>query len=175
MAIDQLDNKVEIGGGAGSSGIDLNTDGSAEFDGAVALNGEMNVPGIIEPTKDAIAKLGSWNREAATVTGVDNVASVSGEHGYVQIGNKVLVAGQLNVTPSADATLTDVDIELPIPSNLGSSKDLNGAGVSVQGADASAVAGRIGGDNTNDNALLRFKSNGTNSHFIKYWFDYDVI
>lgn len=74
-----------------------------------------------------------------TLTNVANLAaSTAYEAQYMRIGSVVTVSGRVDVDPTATATLTQLDISLPIASNFVSDIQCGGAafcsGVAGQGA-----------------------------------------
>ena len=111
-----------------------------------------------------------------TLTGVANVASSSvtrcfwsREHG----SNFVNVWFNVSVTPTANTTLTDLGLTLPVASNLAVGNDAIGYG-SV-GAAAALNPLIVFGDATNDRATIRFTSNTTSACAAIGSFRYRVI
>lgn len=107
-----------------------------------------------------------------TLTGVANVdASTAYSCPYMRVGSTVLVAGKVDVDPTAAAaTPTSLGISLPIASNLGAADDLGGTAVTP-----SSVAGSISGDAANNRAQLDFLSSFTISTSFYFSFGYEVI
>lgn len=85
----------------------------------------------------------------------------------------VTVWFNINVTPTANATLTDIGLTLPIASNLGVSNDLIGTGAGGQNATLNAA--NVIGDTVNDRATIRYLSNATTASAILGSFRYKVI
>lgn len=88
-----------------------------------------------------------------TLTNVTNVTSSTAANcQYNRVGNMVSVFGSLAITTTL-AVATEVDISLPIASNIGSANDINGTG---QATSAIATNVYIDGDSTNDRARMKF-------------------
>lgn len=88
-----------------------------------------------------------------TLTNVTNVTSSTAANcQYTRVGNIVTVFGSLAVTTTL-AVATEVDISLPVASNLGATTDANGTGSATS---AIATNVYIDGDATNDRARMKF-------------------
>jgi hypothetical protein len=105
-----------------------------------------------------------------------NVANLDGSTAFLcqwmRVGDIVTVAGVLSVDPTLNATSTQVDLSLPVPSNFSSGLEMGGT------ASAVAVAGMCGGfaaDTTNNRASLIFVSNDTSNRAMSFSFTYLVI
>lgn len=109
-----------------------------------------------------------------TLTGVANVtASTASTCRYFRIGNQVWVFGTIAVDPTANATLTSIDISLPIASNFSDDEQLAG---SASGESNTAIhAGVLYAQTTTDNARLDFYSSGTDSYPFYFTFGYQII
>lgn len=88
-----------------------------------------------------------------TLTGVTNVTSSTPANcQYIRNGNTVIVYGSLQVTTTL-AVATEVDISLPVASNIAAATDANGVG---NASSAIGTNGYVDGDATNDRARLNF-------------------
>lgn len=121
--------------------------------------------------KTALSSLA--NTYTPTLTGVTNVtASTPHVSSYSRVGSVVTVFGSLDVTTTL-AVATEIDISLPIASNLGATTDANGLGSAT-----SAIATNIYGDGdaTNDRVRLKFiglSVGGAGTIFFS--FQYNVV
>lgn len=107
------------------------------------------------PTKTDIANVSS-----ATVTTLE----------YQRLGDMVDVYGEVTLQATANNTLTEFRITLPIASNLANTRDLSG----VAQADTEVQAIRIYGDVTNDQAKFGVKISHTNSTTYSFNFKYKI-
>jgi hypothetical protein len=94
---------------------------------------------------------------------------------YTRVGNIVTVSGRVDLTVTSASTNTDINISLPIPSNIGTIYELNGV------AQGSSSTGGIVNDATligspgPDEALLSFISGSGTTPVIHFTFTYQVI
>ena len=107
------------------------------------------------PTKTDIANISS-----ATVTTLE----------YQRLGDMVDVYGEVTLQATANNTLTEFRITLPIASNLANTRDLSG----IAQADSEVQAIRIYGDVTNDQAKFGVKISHTNSTTYSFNFKYKI-
>lgn len=112
-----------------------------------------------------------------TLTNVLNsdASSVYGTFYYQRIGNQVTVTGVISIDPTSATTQTQVDISLPIASDLAQFWQLTGQ--AAANATVNTVeAGAIVGDVTNNRAILAFLSGsftGVGDYTIR--FTYEVL
>lgn len=108
-----------------------------------------------------------------TLTNVTNVTSSTAANcQFNRVGNIVTVFGSLAIVTTL-AVATEVDISLPIASNIGATTDINGLG---QASSAIATNAYIDGDATNDRARLNFIGLSVGgSGNIFFTFSYTII
>ena len=113
---------------------------------------------------------GTWT---PTLTAVANIDSLTASLcSYTRIGDYVWCFGVVGVDPTAAATLTQVGISLPIPTNLTSSTtDLNGTAA----ASSAQRGGVVGPDTVNDRALLNFTAEVTAITNFRFVFAYRIL
>lgn len=107
-----------------------------------------------------------------TLTNVANLdGSTAFDLQYVRIGSFVVVSGQVNMDPTANATQTTLGISLPIASAFTSVIQLGGtsAGIVVNSS------GSIRADDTNDRAQLSYISQTTANHTHTLIFAYQIL
>lgn len=140
-----------------------------DANGLLLVTGMHNVTG--NTTTSQTITSGTYT---PTLTGVTNVtSSVALACEWMRVGNLVVVAGALAVTPTAAATSSQIDLSLPVASNLVATTDAGGAGAWVGGT-TTAVA-QILGDATNDRASFQFVSAGAGAQIIfRFTFTYIV-
>jgi hypothetical protein len=112
-------------------------------------------------------------RYTPTLTNVANLdTSTAYELQWMRVGDVVTVSGKVDVNPTANATLTQLGISLPVPSNFAAQENCGGTGAvgGVAGMSAAILA-----DTTNDRALLSFTSNDTTDRSMIFSFTYLVI
>lgn len=163
---------VTTSGGTGALWIDageFRTDGNIKVTNPVQVTTLDSVVAIEEGIlKTAPLSSGTYT---PTITNGANVASSSNSSArYQRIGNIVTVTVAINVTATAGATLTTVDVSLPIASNLGAFTDLAGT-ANESGNLTTAVVG----DATNDRATVSYTSAGTSSTRVTFQFMYTII
>jgi hypothetical protein len=111
-----------------------------------------------------------------TLTGVANVSSSTPRLAtYMRVGNTVTVAGQMDITPTANNIRTRVGISLPVASNFSTAYQAGGTAATIPNSAAMAHNGGIIADATNDRVELDYyETNGTIDTF-SYTFTYQVI
>ncbi len=108
-----------------------------------------------------------------SATNVTNITTSTPNNAtYQRIGNIVNVFGSITVTNTL-AVASEVDISLPIASNLGAATDLNGTATMDSTASVNIY---INGDATNNRARIFFTSAGVGQTSVIYYsFEYEVI
>lgn len=151
-------NNVSITGGAisGITDIAVADGGTGSSTAAGARTNLGFADGTYTPTLTNVANLTSSTAFVCT---------------YARIGNSVIVAGTVSVTPTALTTTTTLGISLPIASAFTASTDANGSAASA----GVQQSGAIEADATNDRAQLRFISTDTTSRGMFFTFMYQVI
>jgi hypothetical protein len=110
---------------------------------------------------------GTYTPTATIVTNLDSVTPQQGT--YLRVGNMVYVAIRINVDPTAAGNV-EYRFTLPIASALTSANQLVGTLV-----DSAAGRGFVGGDATNDAALVTGTNGGTTAYTQYLNFGYEVI
>lgn len=108
------------------------------------------------------------------VTAVSNIDSASGapQSTWMRIGDVVHVAVTLAVdTTAAGAAL--VEVSLPVPSNLGDSKDVSG--VASHAASTTLTGGVVSANAATNRAVIFFTSSGTVGGTVCATFSYRVL
>jgi hypothetical protein len=113
---------------------------------------------------------GTYTPTLTNVTGVSS--STSAVFQYLRIGNVVTVSGRLSM--DASATPNEIGISLPVASDLASTTQLAGSGVSDPSGGYSSLSFCIIGDATNNRAKM-ISSNGSGSFGVAVTFTYSVI
>lgn len=141
---------------------------------ASGWNGNLQVP-----TKNAVydkielittANAGNYTPTGTNVTNI--TSSTPNNATWSRVGNVITVAGSITVTNTL-AIASEVDVSLPVASNLGAATDLNGIGQSDVALSTNCI---IKGDATNDRASIFFTAvgvGGTGTIFYNY--QYKVI
>jgi hypothetical protein len=108
-----------------------------------------------------------------TLTNVANLdASVANSNTmYLQIGNLVLVWGTCTADATAGGVTTQLDISLPVASDLTSGDQLAGAGWWRSAPDPM----RVRGDATNDRAVCGWVAGVTTNNTLGFIFGYRVL
>lgn len=106
-----------------------------------------------------------------TATGVANVDSITvNPCTYSRVGDIVTVAGFFSVNHTTSGLATVMRLSLPIASNLANQYDLGGScGAEDQ------LGGMVEGDETNDEALFRWRAPTSASRFVGFVFQYPVL
>lgn len=142
---------------------------AAGTEGITISGGNVDLSGTLTITTGT-GNVG-WGTYIPTLTnGTNLAASTSRQATYLRVGNSVTVAGQIDVDPTTAATLTQVDISLPIASNFTTAFQLGGVGALYQ--DASVV---IQGSAANDRAECYFKPGTTANTTMTYQFTYQIL
>jgi hypothetical protein len=106
-----------------------------------------------------------------TVTDIANTTSnVARVCQYLRVGNTVTVSGFIDLTVTAGATSTIVEISLPIASNFSAVENCAGGGTA-----GTATLTSVYGSVTNDKATVFFVSSGTGSTAVAFQFTYTII
>lgn len=108
-----------------------------------------------------------------TLTNTTNVtASTAYITGYYVVGSTVTVFGKVDIDANlAASTATELQMNLPVASNLAAEQDL--AGNAISDAVASLTA-RIKGDGTTDRASFVFKALSINNDSYSFEFSYQI-
>jgi hypothetical protein len=110
-----------------------------------------------------------------TLTGVNNVSSSTARQAtYMRVGNTVTVAGQIDITPTANNIQTTIGISLPIASAFTTAYQAGGSGHRIANTTAGHGAS-IQADATNDRAELDYYETHGATDTITYQFTYQVI
>lgn len=110
------------------------------------------------------------NSYSPTLTGVANVSTawLLGTANYQIAGDICTVTLRMQITATAPATTTDVRVSLPYASNI-TSNSLFGI------VAASAFAGQVSDDATNDAAIVRFTPPSTSATIMCATFSYKIV
>jgi hypothetical protein len=110
-----------------------------------------------------------------TITGVTNVsASTARQATYMRVGNTVTVAGQLEITATANNAQTTFGVSLPVASDFSTAYQAGGSGHTV--ANTSAGHGlAIYSDATNDRVEFDYYETHGGTDVFTYTFTYEVI
>jgi len=92
---------------------------------------------------------------------------------YIRVGNVVTVSGQLLITPTATATISNFLLALPIASTIANTSNLGGSGTFDTNAIVNAVS--IVGNIGNNEAYFQFISSGTTSTPLAFSFTYLIL
>lgn len=152
---------LEIGG---NGSLKANKYGVGTFTGTPTATLQTTSSGnIIEgPT---LAE-GTWTPTLTDITNV-TTSSVAGAGSYLRVGTKVTFSVQLSVTPTAGASLTQVDITLPIASALANTYELSGVN--------SGLRGYVIGQTANDRASVVFTSDVSGAETITVHVTYRIL
>lgn len=170
---------------AGRAPIKFYLNGSEEImttpeAGAVEAKGDYLLYTNDNPTRDTVAMRswveanfstptlaeGTWTPTLTDITNV-TTSSVAGAGSYLRVGSKVTFSVQLSVTPTAGASLTQVDITLPIASALANTYELSGVN--------SGLRGYVIGQTTNDRASVVFTSDVSGAETITVHVTYRIL
>lgn len=138
--------------------LDLRTTGG----GAVQVNGNA----ITGPIAS-----GTYTPTASTFTNLDSATPAVCQ--YMRVGAVVTVSGSISVDATASAN-TQLEITLPVSSNLSGANQLAGTGAVFGGTSASDCV-RIQGQTTNDRATFNWHATTTGAVTIYFSFTYLVV
>jgi len=150
---------------------------------ALDVNGQVKIRGIAGAAVgsiDSVVVMEDGKLKAApffgesdytpTATNIANTSAITPTvASWFRIGNKVHVDGKIDITPTTAATLTQLRITLPIPSNFSAVTDCSG------GFSSQNEGGGISADGTNDQAVLFIIPIGNAITTYTYWFTYKII
>ena len=156
------------------------------FEGATANGFETSVS-VTEPTADNIATFpdatgtvalcgatnpcaGVWSPTTNNIANLDS--SSAGEGQYMRVGNTVTGSVLLTVDPTAAATSTQLELDLPVASNFGATSDAAGA---CGGDDLVSEVAGIRADATSNEIEVLWVTTSLASHEISCSFSYQVI
>lgn len=96
---------------------------------------------------------------------------------YFRVGKIIYVSGKISITPIIGATLTLVDISLPVVSKFTSSDQLNGliTGEALSGIPTIMASGSVTGNVPTQVAQARFFSLDASEHDIRFVFSYELF
>lgn len=137
---------------------------------AVSINASGTL-GCTQVTGDQVVAQATYT---PTLTNTTNVAaSTAFVTGYYRIGNDVTVFGNINVDVTAASTATEVQITLPVSSNLVNGYDLAGtcgsSGVTTNGYCS------IIGDPATERARMRFYDDQAANNGKTFHFSYQIL
>ena len=141
--------------------------GLAGTDGSSGLVAPYSATGII-----------ASGRYTPILTNVTNIASSTARScHYTRVGKTVTVSGILDCTTAAAAlTLSQIDVSLPIASNLGTIYDLAGSGNKESTTAVAAQTCIIYGNAASDRASVSFNSTETAANrVLTFTFQYEII
>jgi hypothetical protein len=162
---DSGDTRLEILDGADNVMAHIEDDGTT---GTLTMTGGLAIPtgaitsGTYTPT---------WTNVANATTTTGHTAQ------YIRVGNVVTVSGGVDITPTANSTLTRSRCSLPIASNFANAFEAGGGGANVTTAPVGQAV-LCFADTTNDEVELRFLSDAAAagvSRIIYYSFTYQII
>lgn len=106
-------------------------------DGAVRLDGTLTV-GSIDTGGGVALELaaGQWTPTTNNIANLDSSSAAEGQ--YLRVGATVTFSIRVNINPTLAATSTQLELDLPVTSNFGSTDDVAGScfasGITGQGA-----------------------------------------
>jgi hypothetical protein len=155
-----------------TGGVTFNAVGSGSsftFSDSVNITSSLQCDSIVNDTGLA------HGTYTPTLTGVTNVASSTARQAtYMRVGNTVTVAGQIDVTPTANNARTTIGVSLPIASNFSTAYQAGGSGHTT----ANTTAGHglaIYSDATNDRVEFDYYETHGALDTFTYQFSYEVI
>lgn len=140
-------------------------------DGRIYGTALHNNAGAITGTTNQYVASGTYTPDLTNVSNLDGSTAYTCQ--WMRVGNVVTVSGKVDIDPTTAAAL-NLGISLPIASDLSSVDGEQCAGAGNTSA-ASAVAGAIYGDSTNDRANLSYVAVTTGEHSVFFTFTYLVI
>jgi len=109
-----------------------------------------------------------------TLTGITNVAaSVAFGCQWFRVGDVVTVSGKCEIDPTTTSILTQLDLSLPVASNLATNGQCRGT-ISALNSGV-AWAGQVTGETTNDRASLKAVPGNANNSEYSFIFSYLVV
>jgi hypothetical protein len=167
---------------ATSSDVATGTD-DAKYVTALAIKNSVNVPNAPPSTAGNVltSSAGAWVSATPTValsgtytptlTHVTNITtSANYITGYLRVGNIVTVSGEITISNTGTGN-TQIDIELPIPSNFSQVNQLGGVGSSYGTQECAAIYANP----TPNTAAFRYLASTTSSKNWFFTFTYQVI
>jgi len=157
-----------------ATALTIGQDKVAAFAAGASFGGDVAVTGGVSVTT-GITGANIYNTYTPTLTGITNVAaSAANVSGWIRIGNAVLVFTRVEVTATASATLTEIDVSLPVASNFSGTNQCVGSGA-ISSTTTEVAAVGVQANTTDDRAKLRFVSTSTSARFYTVVFGYIVI
>lgn len=114
------------------------------------------------------AEGGSYTATTYNISGVTSANAQATT--WQRVGNSVTVGVYLSVTPSATG-LVQVDLALPVASDLAALNDVAGCAVDAASGDVAAIYADV----TNNRASLQFQASSTSGHAFRGSFSYRVV
>ena len=155
-----------------TGGVTFNAVGSGAgftFSDSVNITSSLQCDSIVNDTGLA------HGTYTPTLTGVTNVSSSTPRLAtYMRVGNTVTVAGQIDVTPTANNTQTTIGISLPIASAFTTAYQAGGSGHTIANT-AAGHGASIQADATNDRVEMDYYETHGATDTISYTFTYQVI
>lgn len=151
-----------------ATGAEINTGtDDAKFVTAKAIT-DSNVAFLADIPANVVS--GTYTPTATNITNI--TSSTPNNSSYQQIGNIITVFGSITITNTL-AVASQVDMSLPVASNLANATELNGTGTMDSTASVNLY---IKGEVTNDRASIYFTSAGVGqTSTIYYSFQYKII
>lgn len=107
------------------------------------------------------------------VNGANVAASTTAMCSWIRVGNIVTVTGRVQADPTTAAgTLTELDVPLPVASNISGSTNLHGVATHHVGTTGSS--GFVYGNTTNNRATVRWAANSAAFGSLAFTFNYLV-
>jgi hypothetical protein len=149
------------------NGTDYTTANITSTGGSITVT---NGSGTIDISTTKTITDGTYTPTPVNTTNVS--ASTAYVTGYYRVGNMVTVFGKIDIDATlAASTATELQIDLPVASNMTGEQDL--AGNAISDAVASLTA-RVKGDATTDRASFVFKALSLNNDSYSFEFSYQV-
>ena len=145
-----------LAGSDGADGADSFVPGPTGPTGPTGASGASGPAGVYGPTGSAEA----------------NTTASFSEAQWLQVGSTVSVSGRFTADPVLTATVTSVELTLPVASNIGAIEDV--AGVAFCGAIA-GMGAAIEGVVATDHAKIVWVASDITSQSWSYQFQYQVI
>lgn len=133
--------------------------------GAVVVNSTLGFNGV----EDSI-KSGKYTPILTNGTNVASSTVNTNTFKYVRVGSVVNVSGWLSLTATAANTLTELEISLPIASNITSNEDVSGVANTLSGG-----YGQIRENATNNTASMYIQPTSTSNLVWYMEFSYFII